>query len=253
MSRLRALVLEDEWGARSYLVELLLETASVDVVAAVATCEQATQAIAAGVDVAFVDVNLAGEMQDDAGLRWIRELGASAPSVVLTTASDRHGIEAYALGVRDYLLKPFTAARVAQCVERLVERAPSSRAIAASPTSGVQRVAARQGQRVVFVRLDELWAFEASSRLTYAHTAKGRFDVDLSLSALEASLGPSLLRVHRSWLVQSAHVAGLDRDGGEMVLRVGDPDRPIVVPVARDRAGFVRDALLSESVGLRRS
>lgn len=250
-SKLRALVLEDEWGARSYLVELLHESSLVEVVAAVATCEQASQAIQEGVDVAFVDVNLAGEMRDDAGLQWIRSLGQRAPFVVLTTASDRHAIEAYSLGVSDYLLKPFTAARVSQCVRRLVDRAPA-RSSSPSPPLAVQRVAARQGQRVVFVRLDDLWAFEAAARLTFAHTAKGRFDVDVSLSALEASLGSSVLRVHRNWLVQSAHVAGLDRDGGETVLRVGDPDRPMIVPVARDRAALVRDMLLAESVGLRR-
>jgi two-component system response regulator LytT len=247
-ARLRALVLEDEWAARNYLVELLHETARVEVVAAVATCEQATQAASEGVDAAFVDVNLAGEIQDNAGIEWIRSLGASAPHVVLTTASDRHAIEAYSLGVRDYLLKPFTAARVAQCVARLIDRSPPR----LSAATVVQRVAARQGQRVVFVRLEDLWAFEASSRLTFAHTAMGRFDVDLSLSALEASLGPAVLRVHRNWLVHRAHVAGLDREGGETVLRLGTGDRAILVPVSRDRAVLVREALLSESVGLRR-
>jgi DNA-binding LytR/AlgR family response regulator len=247
---LRALVLEDEWAARGYLVELLHEVGAVTVVAAVATADQATQALDAigSVDVAFVDVNLAGSAHDDAGIRWVRALPQrpSAPRVVLTTASERHAIEAYALGVQDYLLKPFTVERVAQCAQRL---AASVTRPAIAPAA-VQRVAARSGQRLVFVSIDDVWAFEASSRLTFVHTARGRFDVDLSLSAIEASLGPKILRVHRNWLVRVEGVSGLDRDDGESTLVVGASE--MRVPVARDRAAAVREALLDASVGLRK-
>jgi DNA-binding LytR/AlgR family response regulator len=123
--------------------------------------------------------------------------------------------------------------------------------IAQSPA--VRRVAARAGTSLVFLQIDEVWAFEASSRLTFVHTRRGRFDVDLSLTALEASLGPTLLRVHRNWLVRPESVSSLERANGETVLRVGEPDGSIEIPVARDRAMLVREALLDASVGLRKS
>ena len=45
---LRALVIEDEWPAREYLVELLLATGEVEVVAAVASAAEARQALGPG-------------------------------------------------------------------------------------------------------------------------------------------------------------------------------------------------------------
>ncbi|MDP3275165.1 MAG: LytTR family DNA-binding domain-containing protein [Deltaproteobacteria bacterium] len=249
---LRALVLEDEWSARGYLVELLHESGLVTVVAAVASASQASEALDQEfAHVAFVDVNLAGSPHDDSGIRWVRSLTARAraPRVVLTTASERHAIEAFALGVEDYLLKPFTTERVTQCAQRLsLALSPS---IAVAPA--VRRIAARAGSRLVFLHLDEVWAFEASSRLTFVHTRRGKFDVDLSLTALEASLGNTLLRVHRNWLVRIESVASLERNSGETVLQLGDLDALVHVPVARDRTTVVRDALLDASVGLRKT
>ena len=57
--KLRALVVEDEWATRNYLVELLTASGSVEVVGAVADLEAARQALdSESVDVAFVDVQL---------------------------------------------------------------------------------------------------------------------------------------------------------------------------------------------------
>jgi len=59
MTRLRALVLEDEWPARNYLVQLIEETRLAEVVGAVACVGEAREALAGlPVDVVFVDVQL---------------------------------------------------------------------------------------------------------------------------------------------------------------------------------------------------
>ena len=61
MTRLRALVLEDEWPARNYLVQLIEATQLAEVVGAVAGIGDAREVLAAlPVDVVFVDVLLSG-------------------------------------------------------------------------------------------------------------------------------------------------------------------------------------------------
>lgn len=252
-----ALVVEDEWPARNYLVELLQESARVDVMAAVATLEEAREALGPSgiaVDVAFVDVQLAGTGRTDAGLDLIRSMIGTpgAPLFVLATAFKAHAIEAFDLGVLDYLLKPFSRERVDQCLTRLHKRLARAR-----PATRDARIVARRKKGLVFLRLEEVWGFEAADRLTFVHTPHGRFDIDLSLSAIEASFGRALLRVHRRWLVNVGHVRVLDRDGGEYELLVGgglgDEERPGVrVPVARERSQEVRALLLSGATGLRR-
>ena len=78
-------------------------------------------------------------------------------------------------------------------------------------------------------------------------------EIDLSLSAVESSVGRTLLRAHRSWLVNVPHVKELEGHGSEMELLVGggvDQDG-VRIPVSRDRAQAVREALLASTMGLR--
>jgi two-component system response regulator LytT len=228
--KLRVLVVEDEWAARNYLVELLEATGDVELAGAVATADAAREAIdAVAPDVVFVDIQLAGGDAD--GIALVRE--GRAPAYVLATAHPQHALDAYQLGVVDYLLKPFTAERVAQCLARVRTRVP------ARPPITPIRVVARRKRALVFLRLD------AAERLACVHATRGTFDVDLSLAAIESSFGTALVRVHRNWLVNAAHIRELE--GSELL--VGDALR---VPVARERAAAVRELLLESTAGVRR-
>jgi len=254
--RLRVLVVEDEWLARNYLVELLQGSGRAEVVAAVATIAEAEQALGAdsnvAVDAAFVDVQLAGRPGDESGLEWVRAMARApgSPRFVLATAFRQHALEAFELGVADYLVKPFTDERVDACLRRLAERQPAI-------LRGAQpvRVVARRQRSLVFLDLDEVWACEASERLTYVHSSRGRFDLDLTLSSIAASFGRTLVRVHRNWLVNGARVLELQRDAGDttLLLGVAGVDRPgMQVPVARDRVPEVREMLMANATGVRR-
>jgi DNA-binding LytR/AlgR family response regulator len=252
------LVVEDEWAARDYLVRLLQRTGCADVVAAVGTVEEAEQALApeadASIDAAFVDVRLRSPESDDAGLTWLRSRvqGPRAPLFVLATAHKQHAVEAFDLGVADFLLKPFTATRVSASVERLLERSVP-RLAPGSPAP--QRIAARRDRVIVFLDLNEVLACEAADRLAFVHSLRGRFELDLTLSAIAVSFGRTLLRVHRNWLINASRVLELERVAGETTLLVGNPEggeaAGIRVPVAKDRAAAVRDALLSVAPGVR--
>ena len=262
-SRLRALVVEDEWPARNYLVELLEASGLAEVVGAVGTLEQARQALSGeatglAVDVVFVDVSLDGAPASENGLTLVRAsaagAGAGSPMFVLATAHEKHAVEAFELGVADYLLKPFNEERVVQCLRRLADRRRDQRS---SPRlAGAARIVARRKRSLVFLAPHEIWAFEAADRLTFVHAMHGTFDIDLSLAAVETSFGRAFVRVHRNWLVNADHIKELERDGPETRLFVGpgvaDAGKGIRVPVARERAAAVREMLLENSTGLRR-
>ena len=259
-SPLRTLVVEDEWPARNYLVELLESSQLAEVVGAVGAVDEAMQALSSdvpgvGLDVVFVDVALQGGADsDENGLSLVRSVAGSpnAPMFVLATAYEQHALEAFELGVVDYLLKPFSEERVVQCLRRLHQR----RAPAGGLQTGPARIVARRKRSLVFLEPPEIWAFEAADRLTFVHTLHGTFDIDLSLAAVEASFGRAFVRVHRNWLVNSMHIKELERDGHETKLFVGagvaDAGKGVRVPVARERAAAVREMLLTNATGLRR-
>ncbi|HEY8039909.1 MAG TPA: LytTR family DNA-binding domain-containing protein [Polyangiaceae bacterium] len=258
-TRLRALVVEDEWPARNYLVELLESSGLAEVVGAVGGLEEARQVLSGdppgvGIDVAFVDVRLEGAARGETGLSLVRQASGSpgAPMFVLATAYEDHAVEAFELGVVDYLLKPFSDERVGQCLRRLHQRGAGQ----GHAASGPARIVARRKRSLVFLEPREIWAFEAADRLTFVHTMHGTFDIDLSLSAVEASFGRAFVRVHRNWLVNATHIKELERDGHETKLFVGagvaDAGQGVRVPVARERAAALREMLLTNATGLRR-
>jgi DNA-binding LytR/AlgR family response regulator len=256
MTKLRALVVEDEWPARNYLVELLEQSELAEVVGAVSNLDEARQALQGGeklpVDVAFVDIKLAGD-GEAAGLELVRSLVGrpASPMFVLATAFRAHAVEAFSLDVVDYLVKPFTEDRVEQCLRRVLTRRPSH-----EPARERPRIVARRGKTLVFLDAEEVWAFEAAERLTSVHTLHGTFDVDLTLAVIESSFGRTFMRVHRNWLVNGAFIKELDRDGRETRIFVGSgvgPDQQGVrAPVSRDRAQAVREMLLAGAKGVRR-
>lgn len=256
--KLRTLVIEDEWATRNHLVQVLQASGTADVVGAVASAESARQVLDAAmadggsVDVALVDVQLVGSPRDDEGLELVRAYAGrpGAPAFVLATAFREHAIEAFDLDVVDYLLKPFSDDRVQRCLARVQAKRAPSPAAPASPT----RLVARRKRALVFLRIEEVWAFESAERLAYVHTARGRFEIDLSLTAVESSMGRALMRAHRSWLVNADHVLELEGYGSETELLVGTgpgEGQAIRIPVSRDRAQAVRDALLAHTTGLR--
>jgi two-component system, LytTR family, response regulator LytT len=261
-TRLTTLVVEDEWPARNYLVELLEASGLAEVVGAVGTLEQARQALTGdtsglGVDVVFVDVALEGGSGGESGLSLVRSFaGTGTTMFVLATAYEQHAIEAFELGVADYLLKPFNEERVVQCLRRLVDRRSREHRSGIPPSGGPSRIVARRKRSLVFLAPSEIWAFEAADRLTFVHTTHGTFDIDLSLAAVETSFGRAFVRVHRNWLVNADHIKELERDGPETRLFVGagvaDAGKGIRVPVARERAAAVREMLLENATGLRR-
>ena len=128
-------------------------------------------------------------------------------------------------------------------------RARAARACprAAAPASPV-RVVARRKRALVFLRVDEVWAFEAADRLACVHAARGRFDVDLSLAAVEASFGRGA-RARAPQLARQPRARAGARGDGRAELVVGDELR---VPVARERAAAVRELLLANTAGVRR-
>ncbi len=254
--RLRALVVEDEWPTRNYLVELIEASQLAEVVGAVGSVEEAREVLRSTselpVDVVFVDVRLEGDAGDERGLELVRSMMSSpgAPMFVLATAFGDHALEAFDLGVVDYILKPFNEERIAESLRRLLERRPI--ASAARPS---KRVVARRKRSLVFLEPSEIWAFEAAQRLTFVHSRHGKFDIDLSLAAIEASFGRAFLRVHRNWLINVAHVRELEREHGETVLFVGSgiggESQGVRVPVSRERAQSIREMLLANATGLR--
>ena len=161
--KLRVVVLEDEWVARNFLVEMLEATGLASVVGALGTFDDTVAFIEtaspSSIDVVFVDINLVGSSHN--GLELIRRFVAQsgAPAFVLATAMREHAVEAFEIGVVDYVLKPFDRRRIAKCLEKLL--AARQNAVTVNEATRPLRIIARKKRNLVFLTLDEVWALRA--------------------------------------------------------------------------------------------
>lgn len=231
---IRVGIVDDEAPARSELRYLLSRHAGVAVVGEAASARDAAAFVGA-CDALFLDV----EMPGVSGLDLARLVGerSAAPAVVFVTAHTRYAAEAFAVEAFDYLLKPLDPDRLARVLERLRARAqPAPR--------GVEKIAVVAGGRTELVDEDDVHYVSADGDYTRVHTFDRSYLCTTALGALEESLPAArFLRIHRSYLVNLAKVAAVERAGTDRLrVSLADAERT-KLDVARRQAPRLRERL----------
>ena len=175
------------------------------------------------VDVLFLDV----DMPELTGLELLRALPQS-PAVVLCTAHAAHALDAYDLGVVDYLLKPVRFERFIKTINRL--QGP-----VATPAAGAapEPLAAPAADSVFLktdagterVRFADLLFVEGYGNFVKCHLASGRVLLTAeTMKQMESQLpAGQFVRVHKSYL---ANLASVERLSGNILL-VGQRELPV--------------------------
>jgi len=209
MQRLRAVVVDDEPLARARLRRLLAQHPGVEVLA---DCGSGEESIATldklQPDVAFLDIR----MPDMDGFDVLDALGPRRPrQVVFVTAYSEHAVRAFEARALDYLLKPVSAERLRQAVERLSAPAP------AVPASAFpERLSVPINGRIHLVETAQIDHVDAHANYVELHLGSRSLVLRETLTHLESRLDPKhFLRVHRSRLVRldgileaQAHASG---------------------------------------------
>jgi len=240
MTGLRVLAVDDELPALDELAYLLRADPRV---ASVATAADATEALRtmrdAEVDVVFLDIRMPG--LDGMELARVLTRFARPPVVVFVTAYDDRAVDAFDLGVVDYVLKPVEPERLAESLRRVVaarQVPPASEppkkvedAVIPVELAGTTRMLPRGAVRWV----------EAQGDYARLHTADGSHLVRVSLATLaERWADAGFVRVHRSYLVQLRFISELRLTGSGYVVVVGGRE----LPVSRRHAREVKDRLV---------
>jgi two-component system LytT family response regulator len=231
---LRVMVVDDEELAREGLVEQLSEIKGVSVVGAFADGAAALRAIdELRPDVLCVDIRMPGMN----GLELARALtGEGAPAVIFVTAYDAFAIEAFELNAIDYLLKPVTAGRLSESVDRVRTRRGAGEEIKDRLVAAIQQLESRKpqgagrlivrevGQIIVVPTRDVDW-IEGADYYVKLHAGEKSYMLRETLASLEGRLDASrFLRIHRSAIVNLTRVTSVkadERGDGIVVLRSG--------------------------------
>lgn len=234
MKPLRILLVDDEPLARERLRTLLAREDGVEIAgeaedgpAAIAAIKRLQPALV------FLDVQMPGAD----GFAVLEALEAPLPQVIFVTAFDEFAVKAFEWQALDYLLKPFKPARLKAALDRarreLAEQTPTEvtdRLLALleqrRAPDRLARIAVRQGERLRFVRVEDLDWIEAAGNYVVLHTGGEKPMLRETLGAFEAKLDPRrFFRVSRSAIVNLERVQELLPtlgDDHEVVLKNGD-------------------------------
>lgn len=226
MKKYSALIVDDEVHAIDGLYELLkMYCPEVNVVAtASSTASAIPEFVKHKPDIAFLDI----EMYGGSGLDLADIAKTIGTSLVFVTGHAGYAQQAFTVDAVHYLLKPVSYNDLRVAIARIAVR--RNREVALTSEFRV-RVSSTSGLQFIFA--NDIVAIEGDGRYSTIHLINdGREVVTRNIGEFELELNDhGFFRVHKSWLVNCAHVVKLSNtDGGTVELRNG-----ITVLLARRR------------------
>ncbi|MCD8118601.1 MAG: LytTR family DNA-binding domain-containing protein [Lachnospiraceae bacterium] len=153
------------------------------------------------IDIAFLDIYMPGEN----GMEIAGSLRALSPTtgIVFVTTSPDHAVDAFSLDVLHYLVKPVSADGVTEALRRLSVLRTKNRPLIAFSSGGRSRT----------VYLDEIIYVQSMGHAKEVNLTGGRqIRVWMPLEELEAKLGPTFLKLNRSFLVNMEQIEQMGMD-----------------------------------------
>jgi DNA-binding LytR/AlgR family response regulator len=181
-------------------------------------------------DVLFLDI----EMPAMSGLDVARQASGKC-HVVFVTAYDKYAVAAFEQGAVDYVMKPFTPARLATTVARLQQKAGTPPPVLDQLIASLSELAERsreylrwitvsQGNELRLITVDEICYFQSDNKYTLVVTADTQSLIRRPIKELEEELDPRMFwQIHRGTLVNVNAIAGVTRDiGGHPRVKLRD-------------------------------
>ncbi|GAB2772714.1 two-component system LytT family response regulator [Hymenobacter luteus] len=200
----RCLIVDDEPLAHQVLTQFIGQTPGLTLTGKCRNAMEAYEHLAQQpVDLLFLDI----EMPLMTGLDFLRNL-RQPPKTVLTTAYREYAYEGYELDVLDYLLKPFSYERFMKAISRLPALQPAPPA----EETAEKYLLVKERQGLLKVPHRDIIYVEGCKDYVKLMTATKTYLLHQTMKEMVEILGPSYLRVHRSFIVAAAHIKLLQPD-----------------------------------------
>jgi DNA-binding LytR/AlgR family response regulator len=214
-----ALIIDDNRIARTTIRHLAGKARDIDIVDECADAMNAYELLQLKpVDLLLLDI----EMPGMSGLELTQNLGRKRPVIIFITSKREYAADAFDLNVADYIIKPVTAPRFLQAIEKAREILESNKEEISVKED--EFIFIRDSNVVRRLKLDSILYAEAMGDYVKLYTPERFYAVHATLKAVEDRLPSSrFLRVHRSYLVAVDKIETLD--GGALV--VGGKPLPV--------------------------
>lgn len=205
----KTIIIDDEPLARLRLLKLISDyPKTFEIVGEAENGEEAVEKInMLKPELLFLDI----QMPVFNGFEVLQRLNYS-PKVIFCTAFDEFALQAFDSYCIDYLVKPLSKERFAKTVEKLIQFNGNNaeinlqKLIQQYPNINKKIEATtlpvKIGDKVIFVRLDEVSYFKADEKYVSVVTKHSKsYILDTSLKQLEEKLPLGFIRVHKSYII----------------------------------------------------
>lgn len=213
MKKIRAILVDDEEGARDVLENLLLRFCPD--VELVAKCENVLHAVDVikthQPDLVFLDI----EMPNYSGFEIITFFKEINFKIIFVTAYDQYAIKAFKVAAIDYLLKPVDIEHLKNSIVRVqqqrnIEQQAQRLSLLSNALENKQLkniVISDKGQQNI-VGIESIIAIEAQESYCTIHTKDKTYIASKNLKHFETVLESvsDFFRVHKSWLVNKKFI-----------------------------------------------
>jgi DNA-binding LytR/AlgR family response regulator len=197
-------------------------------------------------DVLFLDIQMPGM----SGLEVAQQVNGRC-HIAFVTAYDAYAVAAFDQGAVDYVMKPFSTARLAKTVARLKEKlgtVPATldgilRTLAGRLEHGdghLRWITAAHGNELDLITVDEICYFRADHKYTMVVTASADIPIRVTIKELIDRLDPQIFwQIHRGTLVNVNAIAGVTRKlDGHLAVRL--KQRKETLPVSESYVHLFR-------------
>ena len=218
-TRYRTLVADDEQPARDRLKKLLSEHPhKIELIGEATNGLECCEMIdSMKPDLVFLDIQMPGLN----GFEVLQQT-QHTPVVVFCTAYDEFALQAFETNSIDYIVKPVKA----ECIQKSIEKLDTLKRnsdkqellriiegyISQTPKKEITSIPVKLGDRMLFVRIEDVSYFSAEEKYVNIITKDGKsYLCDFPLKSLEEKLGESFLRIHRSLLVNVKRIREINK------------------------------------------
>jgi two-component system LytT family response regulator len=209
VTKIKALIVDDERLARVNLRRLLEPYPEIEIVGEAGSCNSAIEMINQNnPELIFLDIQLGGETGFD-----LLELIEKSIKIIFVTAYDEYAIRAFEVNAIDYLLKPVNPERLKVAIERVVsiEKAQKSEAKSYEYSDSIYVHLNNYASR--FIKINSISFIEPVGNYSKIVTIEGKHCLVLkTLKQWQEELPDNnFIRIHRSSIINIEHVERIEK------------------------------------------
>ncbi len=205
--KLRCIIIDDEPIARKIIQEFIDD---IDFMEVVGQAENPAKALSLlneeVIDVIFLDIN----MPTINGINFLKSV-KTLPSIIMTTAYTEYAVDAFALDVLDYLVKPIPFDRFLKACNKAKETYENKSILIKASETANDYFFIKCDNQIDKVYYSDLLYAESMLNYVLLHTTTRKMIVYITLKSLEEQLPKNqFIKVHKSFIVNRNKIISIE-------------------------------------------